>query len=74
VARYNVMMTREMSQVITVEADSIDEAVRLASDQNSLAASFGDAFEDCGDVKTFSVSDAAGNEIWNDVTGRDLDI
>jgi hypothetical protein len=74
VARYSVMMLREMSQVVTVEASSIDEAAQLAFDQNNLSANIGNDFDDSGEVEIYNVSDAKGNEVWNMDTGRELNL
>lgn len=72
--KYSVMMLREMSQVVTVEADSIDEAARMAFDQNNLSANIGNDFDDSGEVEIYNVSDAKGNEVWNMDTGRELEL
>lgn len=72
--RYSVMMLREMSQVVTVEADSIDEAAQLALDQNGLTANMSDDFEDSGEVELYNVTDSKGDEVWNISTGRELNL
>lgn len=63
--RYRVMLVRQMSQVIEVDADSVREAVEEAVDQNDLMANMSNNFDDSGDIDPYVVTDAeTGEDVW----------
>lgn len=63
--RYRVMLVRQMSQVVDVEADNVREAVENAIDQNDLTANAGNNFDDSGDIDPYVVTDAeTGEDVW----------
>jgi hypothetical protein len=69
-ATYNVHLVQTVSTVVTVEADSPQDAVGLAWDSEDMPGSmvygaFGSAsVDEARDWEAMSVTDAEGNEVW----------
>jgi hypothetical protein len=62
---YRVMLVRQMSQVIYVEADDVAGAVYEAIERNDLAANASNNFDDSGDVEPYVVTDVATDrDVW----------
>lgn len=62
---YRVMLVRQMSQVIYVEADDVADAVYKAIDQNDLSANASNNFDDSGDVEPYVVTDiTTDQDVW----------
>lgn len=62
--RYRVMLLREMSQSIEVEADSAADAVRRAIDENDLSPNVSNRFEESGEVEPYNVEGPDGDVLW----------
>lgn len=61
--RYRVMLLREMSQVIEVEASSVAHAVNLAIEENDLAPNISNKFDGSGDVEPYNVTNVDTDEV-----------
>lgn len=65
-ARFSVYLTRTMSQVVDVEADTIAEAARLAVDENELEPNISNNFEGDSEVEVFNVRDVKTDTVVYD--------
>lgn len=60
-AIFRVLLVREMSQALEIEADDLMAAAREALDENGLSANVSNDFDDSGEVKVYQVvSEAVG--------------
>lgn len=64
--RYKVMVLQMMSQTVTVEAESIREAIEQAGEEHDLHPNASNSFDTDGDVQVFNVRDEKGDEVWNE--------
>ena len=63
--RYRVMLVRQMSQAIYVEADDVAGAVYEAIEQNTLTPNASNSFDESGDVEPEAVTDVATDrDVW----------
>jgi hypothetical protein len=63
VKRYRVMLLREMSQVVEVEASSVAHAVNLAVERHDLNVNISNNFDESGDVDPYNVTDADTDDV-----------
>jgi hypothetical protein len=55
-ATYDVYLIRTMSQVVTVDAESEEDAIGKACDEHDLDPNISNSFEADGDVEVHSVT------------------
>lgn len=75
--KFNVHLIETVSTVVTVEADSYDEAMELAYDSPDMpggitVGAFGQAsVDEDGEWTAVAVSDENGEDVWREKTDRD---
>ena len=63
--RYKAYVNYSVSQIVEVEADSIDEALDLALEDVDLP-NVGNNFEPDSDPRVVNLMDEDGNVVWDD--------
>lgn len=63
-SKYRVTLGYYVSQIIEVEAESVDQAIEEAYDQGVDMPNISNKFEEDGDVICFAVYDDQGNQVF----------
>lgn len=68
--KFSVMLLQEVSVVVDVEADSVEEARELAEANAPAVTNISTEWEESGECRSYSVYDENNNRVWSEKDGE----
>lgn len=68
--KFSVMLLQEVSVVVDVEADTVEEARELAEESAPPVTNISLEWEESGECHAYSVYDENNNRVWSEKDGE----